>query len=443
MDVIALQEAWHAPSREVILETTRRFFPHAHAPDDARCGLVLLSAREFPHARATFAPFKAKSGIEGWWFDKGVTATTLETRGGKRVVVLNAHLQSDFWQPRAETRAKQFPEIVDALADAVRAGGGEDGVDAALLCGDLNVAAGSEEYRAMMKALSGGRERGAADLFERRRGRGRDGDRDRDADAHERERHTFPIARWKHRRWWQRGSGKKSAYVRETPVKRLDYVVDLTRLVRGGGGGGGGWAEAAGGEDEDEEEERGRGRAEVIDGIADDRGAPAERSRVRHRGRVRVIVRSLSFQRVGVVAVVVFFFSLFFLPVARVARRVRVLVFVRPVSVFSSRPRSQLTPRRRPAAAPRPPGPCFSSGIDAAAMWYFSPRVVQRRGVLHRRVRELRDARHEDLRDLLLAVHERLPGDVRVVSTASGVSSLDQRFDLLRFLRERRDRATG
>jgi endonuclease/exonuclease/phosphatase family metal-dependent hydrolase len=269
VDVIALQEAWHAPSREVILETTRRFFPHAHAPDDARCGLVLLSAREFPHARATFAPFKAKSGIEGWWFDKGVTATTLETRGGKRVVVLNAHLQSDFWQPRAETRAKQFPEIVDALADAVRAGGGEDGVDAALLCGDLNVAAGSEEYRAMMKALSGGRERGAADLFERRRGRGRDGDRDRDADAHERERHTFPIARWKHRRWWQRGSGKKSAYVRETPVKRLDYVVDLTRLVRGGGGGGGG-----GGEDEEEEEERGGGRAEVIDGIADDRGAP-------------------------------------------------------------------------------------------------------------------------------------------------------------------------
>jgi hypothetical protein len=171
VDVLVLQEVWHAGAADVLRTALSPVFPHVHAPS-AFCGLMVLSRRTHPHAGAAFTKFTAVEGIEGHWFSKGVSATVIDvpsppTAGEEEVrgeswcvIVLNAHTQSDFWKPCAETRTKQFPLMVELLrrcqqdieAEADE-GGSRRRVCGAVLCGDLNVEAGSEEYRDMICAF--------------------------------------------------------------------------------------------------------------------------------------------------------------------------------------------------------------------------------------------------------------------------------------------------
>ena len=179
VDVVAFQEVWHEGAARVLKQGLRCLFPHQHRPA-AYCGLLTVTRAEFPHAHARFAPFRNAAGIEGWWFTKGVAAVVVERRsGGKEknpneprlFAVLNAHFQSDFWASGAATRASQMAqtralleEIHDRSSDRsntivqTKRNSRGDGNDrlcemTKLLVGDLNVAAGTDEYRAAMRAL--------------------------------------------------------------------------------------------------------------------------------------------------------------------------------------------------------------------------------------------------------------------------------------------------
>ena len=243
VDVVLLQEVWHRGSADVLQRALKPVFPHLHAPD-AFCGLLTFSRRTHPHTDATFAKFKATEGIEGLWFSKGVSATAIEvppsrvhdvredergeggdscreTGKGKRhvFIVLNAHTQSDFWKHGGATRSRQFPVILETMRRcAAEARGGGATVRGAVLCGDLNVEAGSTEYGDMMRAFEG-----AEDVIPKTY----DGDKRFSPGSGT---PTFPLGRWSHSLL----RPSRCRYVRLTPTKRLDYVLNVTPTLSGG-----------------------------------------------------------------------------------------------------------------------------------------------------------------------------------------------------------------
>ena len=166
VDVVAFQEVWHEGAARALRAGLRALFPHQHRPA-AYCGLLTVTRAGLPHAHARFEPFRNTAGVEGWWFTKGVAAVVVETEEATRenpyvaepFAVLNAHAQSDFWASGAATRASQMTQTREMLNEMARERYSRlDSRDSAcdmttLLVGDLNVAAGSEEYRAAMRAL--------------------------------------------------------------------------------------------------------------------------------------------------------------------------------------------------------------------------------------------------------------------------------------------------
>jgi hypothetical protein len=268
VDVVVLQEVWHVGAADVLRRALSPVFPHIHAPS-AFCGLMVLSRRSHPHVHTAFTKFKAVEGIEGHWFSKGVSATVIElppasvggevrgVTGEKRegegegegrgedrrcVVVLNTHTQSDFWKPCVETRARQFPVMLEILrgsqlAVEVPAGGSLNPrslrrVCGAVLCGDLNVEAGSSEYCDMMIALEHGPDLLATNVINTYGSGGGSSDGDGGGDGSgggdASTSFTFPLGRWSHSFF----SAARCRYLRLEPTKRLDYVIDLTRLLR-------------------------------------------------------------------------------------------------------------------------------------------------------------------------------------------------------------------
>ena len=172
VDVVAFQEVWHEGAARALRAGLRALFPHQHRPA-AYCGLLTVTRAGLPHAHARFEPFRNTAGVEGWWFTKGVAAVVVETEEATRenpysvepFAVLNAHAQSDFWASGAATRASQMTQTREMLNEMARERYARlDSRDSAcdacdmsdmttLLVGDLNVAFGSEEYRAAMRAL--------------------------------------------------------------------------------------------------------------------------------------------------------------------------------------------------------------------------------------------------------------------------------------------------
>ena len=256
VDVVAFQEVWHEGAARVLKQGLRCLFPHQHRPA-AYCGLLTVTRAEFPHAHARFAPFRNAAGIEGWWFTKGVAAVVVERRsGGKEknpneprlFAVLNAHFQSDFWASGAATRASQMAqtralleEIHDRSSDRSNTivetkrdsrGDGNDRVCemTKLLVGDLNVAAGTDEYRAAMRALGD-----PTDVFDVQAVSRDDkafcdsnkagGSKDASQDVF-----TFPIGAYVSTTFESfplclMGSESFGAYVAKTPTMRLDYAL--------------------------------------------------------------------------------------------------------------------------------------------------------------------------------------------------------------------------
>ena len=226
VDVVAFQEVWHEGAARALRAGLRALFPHQHRPA-AYCGLLTVTRAGLPHAHARFAPFRNTAGVEGWWFTKGVAAVVVETEEATRenpyenaepFAVLNAHAQSDFWASGAATRASQMTQTREMLNEMARERYSRlDSRDSAcdmttLLVGDLNVAAGSEEYRAAMRALGDPTDILAADALT-------------GTDAF-----TFPIGAYVSTTFEAfplclMGSESFGAYVPRTPTKRLDHAL--------------------------------------------------------------------------------------------------------------------------------------------------------------------------------------------------------------------------
>jgi endonuclease/exonuclease/phosphatase family metal-dependent hydrolase len=256
VDVVAFQEVWHEGAARVLKEGLRCLFPHQHRPA-AYCGLLTVTRAEFPHAHARFAPFRNAAGIEGWWFTKGVAAVVVERRsGGKEknpneprlFAVLNAHFQSDFWASGAATRASQMAqtralleEIHDRASDRSNTivetkrdsrGDGNDRLCemTKLLVGDLNVAAGTDEYRAAMRALGDPTDVFDVQAVSRDDKAFRDSNKAGGSKDASQDVFTFPIGAYVSTTFESfplclMGSESFGAYVAKTPTQRLDYAL--------------------------------------------------------------------------------------------------------------------------------------------------------------------------------------------------------------------------
>lgn len=226
IDILCVQEAFHEPSRRALIEALRPHYPYVYAPN-AKSGLMTFSKTS--HVCNHFSPLPA-CGIEKMAFTKGVSTTFLRlawsderrtavaTSGVTAVaILLNTHLQSDFWSNGADTRLKQLRHIKSVMQRALReCAGNSYRVERILLCGDLNIAAEGDEYVRMMQDVFPA----AVDLTAppmRPENRS--------------DRKTFPVARWRHYVLPCRGA---SRYIDLEPNRQLDYVLDLTPMIRQG-----------------------------------------------------------------------------------------------------------------------------------------------------------------------------------------------------------------
>lgn len=243
-DVVVLQEVWHPYARSELRCRLLGRYQHIHAPgagslagarpggQSCKTGLLVLSRYHNLHLEHRFHKFQASQGVESWAFGKGVSATAIRLRKptdvqgkvegiGFRVrprtrcfVLFNVHAQSDYWRCGAKTRARQMEEVRDFIRESIEDFGHLD-VRRAILCGDLNVEAGTCECDAAMATLGNPR-----DLL----------------CWNEREERvwapTFPIGRWR----YDPCDDSRCRYAPLTPTTRLDYVLDVTHteaFVRG------------------------------------------------------------------------------------------------------------------------------------------------------------------------------------------------------------------
>ena len=220
----------------MLLDKLRPAYKHAYSPADfAKCGLVLLS-KEHPLQSCVFYRFQGATGAERHLFDKGAmgamvllpsAATQPSASPSPRhaLAVVNTHTQSDFWgsgtgcvvcaggcdvpcestlthpSPQSlRARHAQMVELRGLLNDLRYAAAVSDvQLVGTLLCGDLNISAGTPERWAACKLLGLPPPR---DLC--------------DSDSTP----SFPLGVWKGGR-----------YVRRIPACRLDYVLDCSAVV--------------------------------------------------------------------------------------------------------------------------------------------------------------------------------------------------------------------
>lgn len=237
IDVLCLQEVWTPRSLSTLCEALRQEFPFIFMPN-AHSGLFVAS--KYSIVCSHFSPFPAAKGMERIFFTKGVCTTFLrltspETTRTRVAVVMNTHLQSDYWSCGRATRLKQLKHIKRTMQRAVQEcrGNGYD-IDRIILAGDLNIAAGGDEYRQAMAVFpssidlmapprdlsSSWRAKILANIEE-----------DRIEETDWSFRYTFPVAYWRH--VWCPCFGS-SRYVDAQPRAMIDYILDLTPMIRAG-----------------------------------------------------------------------------------------------------------------------------------------------------------------------------------------------------------------
>ena len=233
IDVLCLQEVWTQRSLSTLCEALREEFPFIFMPN-ANSGLFVAS--KYSIVCSHFSPLPAK-GMEKIFFTKGVCTTFLRLTEPEAVrtrvaIVMNTHLQSDFWSCGRTTRLKQLQHIKRTMQRAVREcrGNGYE-IDRIVLAGDLNIAAGGEEYREAMAVFPS-----SIDLMAPPRDLSSswcakvlaniEGYHVEETDWSFR--YTFPVARWRH--VWCPCFGS-SRYVDVEPRVMIDYILDLTPMI--------------------------------------------------------------------------------------------------------------------------------------------------------------------------------------------------------------------
>ena len=164
-DVLAIQEAfWKAGGKaahDALVDGAVRNGAYGEAvrTKEHNSGLVTLLSTRCKRAEGfapAFVPFRV-TGPEACILRKGVLTCVVDV-GGARVVVANAHLQSDLWFDGRGARVDQIRDVGRELARArgwcLAQGEGAPPYAGAVLLGDLQADAGSEEYRDMLASLA-------------------------------------------------------------------------------------------------------------------------------------------------------------------------------------------------------------------------------------------------------------------------------------------------
>jgi len=168
VDIICLQECFEKESRGLLIRKLLHYFPHYA---EGKEGSGLLTMAKFPVRHSMFHTFQNASSGEWLFFNKGILACSfsdpeeeesseeqglIESSAAGTVLVFNTHLQSDFWRKSIEEREKQAEEIRDfreLVMNSKQFCGVNAMIDCAVLCGDLNVHAGSAEAEALFTKL--------------------------------------------------------------------------------------------------------------------------------------------------------------------------------------------------------------------------------------------------------------------------------------------------
>lgn len=230
IDVVVLQEVWYEPARRVLSTALSDDAGFVVFAPTKKCGLLVASRQS--QVCNMFNQFPAR-GIEAMAFSKGVTTTFLRLNDAletptRVAIVLNAHTQSDYWSCGESARVDQIRRIRAVMERAVHECQGNGYIlDRILLCGDLNVEHGSHEYRRMMSPS--GPFGGAIDLMQPPQ---LPISRPPVSPSESDRRFTYPTGRWRHN--FFACCGEPSRYEESIPTKRLDYVIDLTPLIRHG-----------------------------------------------------------------------------------------------------------------------------------------------------------------------------------------------------------------
>ena len=191
----------------MLLDKLRPAYQHVYQPAAfAKCGLLLLS-KACPLQNCVFYRFQGATGAERHLFDKGALGAMVmlpgdgtEASPSRALAVVNTHTQSDFWGDCTRARTAQMVELKGLLND-LRYAASVAGVQlvGTLLCGDLNIRAGTPEQWAACKLLGFPPPRDLCDT---------------DSTA------SFPLGVWKGGR-----------YVRRVPGCRLDYILDCSACL--------------------------------------------------------------------------------------------------------------------------------------------------------------------------------------------------------------------
>jgi endonuclease/exonuclease/phosphatase family metal-dependent hydrolase len=159
-DLVAFQEVFDEDARHLLLDRLRSDLPHVvtKSGDDwfnEDSGLMIFSRHAFG-ADPTFFEWDAVGPL--WnhdrWADKGVQIARVQLAEGLTLVFANLHMQSDRDDPDEyrHLRAAQLQQLGRVLARGLVKTRAPTTL-AALVAGDFNVIAGSDEHRAMLQTL--------------------------------------------------------------------------------------------------------------------------------------------------------------------------------------------------------------------------------------------------------------------------------------------------
>ncbi len=164
VDICCLQEVFDEDARQVFSRTLEPQLSHQVTKSDAgdlfNQDSGLFFASRFPIAEHWFEEFDSKGPIFGTdrWADKGVFGAVLQLEGSRTLQVYNTHLQSDADSvgQYAAVRREQLDQIHRFVGRTL--GTTSSSRRCAMIAGDFNISADTQEHTRMLAALGGARD---------------------------------------------------------------------------------------------------------------------------------------------------------------------------------------------------------------------------------------------------------------------------------------------